>query len=205
MSKVYKLIALIFIISIFGFNKSDHFNSNKIGEKISDFNLKNVDNTLVSLSDFKNAKGFMIVFTCNHCPFAKLYSKRLNNLNKKFKPLGVPLIAINSMDSLLYKEELFELMQSKARAEKFNFNYLQDASQSVCKDFGAKHTPEAYVIWKVENNWVIKYHGAIDDDGENPKNATPYISNAVTELLSLKKVSVPETESFGCRIFYRKN
>ena len=135
---------------------------------------------------------------------AKLYSKRLNALNKKYKPLGVPLLAINSMDSLLYKEESYELMQTKAKSDKFNFFYLQDATQSVGKNFGAKHTPQAYVIWKEDNNWIVKYEGAIDDDGEHPEKAKPFISNAVAELLLGKKVTLPQTESFGCRIFYRK-
>lgn len=204
MSKSFKTFLFVLLITAFGFNKSNESYNNKIGEKISDFKLKNVDNTLVSMSDFKNAKGFMIVFTCNHCPFAKLYSKRLNALNKKYKPLGVPLLAINSMDSLLYKEESFELMQTKAKSDKINFYYLQDANQSVGKDFGAKHTPQAYVIWKEDNNWMVKYEGAIDDDGEHPEKANPFISNAVDELLLGKKVTLPQTESFGCRIFYRK-
>lgn len=205
MSRSFKLIAFVIVITSFGFNKSEEFKISKIGEKISDFKLKNIDNSIISLSDFKNAKGFMIVFTCNHCPFAKLYSKRLNALNKKYKPLKVPLLAINSMDSFLYKEESFELMQTKAKNDKFNFYYLQDATQSVGKNFGAKHTPQAYVIWKEENNWTVKYEGAIDDDGENPEKANSFISNAVDELLSDKKVTHSQTESFGCRIFYRKN
>ena len=204
MSSSFKIIAFVLVITTFGFDKSEEFNISKIGEKINDFKLKNIDNSKISLSDFKNVKGFMIVFTCNHCPFAKLYSKRLNALNKHYKPLGIPLLAINSMDSILYKEESFALMQVKAKTDKFNFYYLQDATQSVGKDFGAKHTPQAYVIWKEDNNWIVKYEGAIDDDGEHPEKATPYISNAVDELLLEKKVTTPQTESFGCRIFYRK-
>ena len=174
------------------------------GSQIVDFSLKNVDNAAVSLSQFKDAKGFIVVFTCNHCPFAKLYSERYNDLNKKYKPLGVPLIAINSMDSLVYEEESFEGMQEKARNEKFNFPYLQDGNQCVGKNFNAEHTPQAYVIWKENGNWVVKYSGSVDDNGEHPKHATPFIANAVNDLLKNQPVSKPVTESFGCRIFYRK-
>ena len=113
----------------------------------------------------------MIVFTCNHCPFAKLYPERFNALNSKYQSLGVPLIAINSMDSAIYDEERFELMQEKSKSENFNFHYLQDGQQKVGKEFNAKHTPHAFVIWKESGSWVIKYSGAIDDNGEHPELA----------------------------------
>ena len=196
--------ALFVILALVSFKNNVSFHSSVIGNTVNDFRLKNIDNNFVSLNNIKGAKGFMVIFTCNHCPFAKLYTKRLNELDKKYKSLGVPLIAINSMDSLLYKEETFVFMQQMAKNEKYGFYYLQDAQQVVGKDFGAKHTPQAYVIWKENEKWVIKYSGAIDDDGENPSKAQPFIANAVNELLSGKKVSNPETESFGCRIFYRK-
>lgn len=175
------------------------------GKVVSDFSLRNVNGKTVSTKDYKNAKGFIVIFTCNHCPFAKLYTKRMNDLNRKFSKLNVPLIAINSMDTLVYDDETFALMQQKAKNDKFNFPYLQDASQEVGRQFGAEHTPMAFVIWKENNEWVIKYKGAIDDNGEQPQLAKPYISDAVNELILNEKISIPETESFGCRIFYRKN
>jgi peroxiredoxin len=171
---------------------------------IEDFSLKNVNGLFVSTKDFKKAKGFIVIFTCNHCPFAKLYGARLNALNAKYKKLKVPLLAINSMDSLVYEDESFDKMRQKAQIEQFNFPYLQDASQIVGKNFGAEHTPAAYVIWKEQRQWIVKYAGAIDDNGENPTLATPYIAQAVDELLKNKPVSNPTTPSFGCRIFYRK-
>ena len=116
--------------------------------QINDFSLKNIDNADISLSQFKDAKGFIVVFTCNHCPFAKLYSERYNDLNKKYQPLGVPLLAINSMDSLVYEEESFEKMQEKAQSEKFNFPSLQDGNQCVGKNFNAEHTPQATLFGK---------------------------------------------------------
>jgi peroxiredoxin len=190
-----------FILALFSFK--ENIPKSPIGKTVNDFSLKNVDNKLVSLSDVSNVKGYIIIFTCNHCPFARLYPERLNNLNSKYKPLGVPLIAINSMDTLVYEEESFELMQKKAKSEKLNFPYLYDCFQTVGRDFGALHTPNAFVIWRENNNWVIKYCGAIDDNGEHPEKATPFISNAVNELLNNVPVSKPVTQSFGCRIFYR--
>ena len=66
-------------------------------------------------------------------------------------------------------------------------------------------TPHAFVIWKENKQWIIKYSvAAIDDNGEHPEKANPYIANAVEDLLDGKPVKMPETQSFGCAIFYRK-
>lgn len=194
----------LFLIALYSFKGHKNTPIPLIVTTINDFSLRNTDNTDVSLSQYTDAKGFIIIFTCNHCPFAKLYSQRLNDLNKKYKPLGVPLLAINTMDSVMYEEESFEKMQEKVASDKLNFPYLQDGNQCVGKNFNAEHTPQAFVIWKENGNWVIKYSGSVDDNGEHPKKATPFIANAVDDLLKNKPVSLPQTESFGCRIFYRK-
>jgi peroxiredoxin len=172
---------------------------------VNTFSLRNTDGRQIALTDYPDAKGFILVFTCNHCPFARLYPKRLNALSDKFTAQHVPLLAINSMDSVLYAEEGFEMMQQKAMKEHFKFPYLQDAGQEIGKAFGADHTPEAFVIWKDEGTWVVKYKGAIDDNGEHAEKAVPYVARAVEELLNNRPVSTPETQSFGCRIFYRDN
>ena len=198
-----KRFSLIIIYILFVFASSSF---QLIPEKtVFDFTLRNVNGKNVSTKDYKNAKGFIIIFTCNHCPFAKLYTKRINDLNTKFAKLNVPLLAINSMDTMVYEDETFSLMLKKAKDDKFNFPYLQDVTQSVGQQFGAEHTPMAYVIWKEKGKWVIRYKGAIDDNGEHPSLATPYIAKAVTELLQNKTVTVAESESFGCRIYYRKS
>ena len=102
------------------------FNSKTSEKIIGNFTLKNTDNKTISLNDFTNAKGFIIVFTCNKCPMAKLYTERLKRLNAKFKSKGVYLLTINSMDTLAYKEESFKLMQKKVAKEKIDYPYLQD-------------------------------------------------------------------------------
>lgn len=170
---------------------------------VNDFSLKGIDHRLFTTKN-KLAKGYIVIFTCNHCPFAKLYTKRLNDLNRMYAKQGIPLIAINSMDSVLYEEETFALMQQRARKEGYQFAYLQDASQSVAKLFGANHTPQAFVIWKVNNQWVIRYNGAIDDNGQHPEKAVPYIAQAVNQLIQGKQVALPKSASFGCRIISRK-
>ena len=173
-------------------------------KQIKNFSLKSVSNKMVSLSNYKNAKGFMIVFMCNKCPMAKFYSDRLNKLNTQYQSKGVYLLAINAMDTLAYAEEAFALMQKKAKNDKLNFPYLQDKLQSVGKQFKATHTPQAFVIWKNKSGqYTVKYEGSIDDNAGDATNAKPYLAEAVEELLQNKPVSNSNTESFGCRIFYR--
>ena len=172
--------------------------------KIQDFSLANCKGGKTSLSGFEDAKGFVIVFTCNHCPFAKLYSKRLNHLQDKYSKKGYPLLAINSMDSILYREEGLDSMRVFAITEDFHFDYLQDGTQAVGKMFGTKHTPQAFVIQREEDGWVVRYSGAIDSNGEHPNKAKPYIENAIKDLLKGKMVSEPMTSTYGCKIFYRK-
>ena len=200
--KTIKLLSIILIafsiICTNAFAQKNH-------KTLVDFKLKNVDGSLISLIDYPTAKGFIIVFTCNHCPFAKLYPPRLNDLNNKFKPLGVPLIAISSTDTMMYEEDTYPNMIKKANEEHFNFPYLFDEMQEVAKNFNAQKTPHAYVIWKENNQWVVKYNGAIDDNGMEPEKVTEaYVSNAVDALLKEKKVLVSETKSIGCQIAFRK-
>jgi peroxiredoxin len=199
MSQVLRLIFCFLVLSSFQFSNLE---SNE--KTISDFSLRNTDGKMVALSDYKDAKGFIIIFTCNHCPFANLYYKRLNELNKKYAKQHIPVLAINPMDTLLYDDEEFKYMQSKAKKNKFSFPYLQDARQAIAKDFGATHTPQVFLIWKEKNLWKIKYNGAIDDNGEHPEKATSFISKAIEELLSGKEVSQPEMNAIGCKIMYRK-
>ena len=172
---------------------------------VRDFRLKNVDRQYVSLKNYPDAKGFIIIFTCNHCPFAKLYPPRLNALHGKYSKLGVPLIAISSTDTITYEEDTYPRMVEKARAEAFNFPYLFDGEQKVAKNFGAQKTPHAYVIWKEKGKWVVKYNGAIDDNGAEPEKVeNQYVAKAVDALLAGEVIEVKETKSIGCQILFRK-
>lgn len=173
---------------------------------IANFKLKSATtNKWVSLSDYKKAKGFVIVFLSNKCPMAKFYSQRLNQMNDKYKKLGIPVLAINSMDTLAYADESFSKMQKKAKNDAFTFPYLQDKNQTIVKQFKAENTPQAFVVWKDKNEkLIIQYKGAIDDNAGEPEKAQHhYLTDAVDELLNGKKVSVSVSESFGCRIFIR--
>lgn len=198
MKKIATLLILLIIISSFSLKE---ITTEKV---IKNFSLKSTNNKVISLEKYNNARGFIIVFTCNKCPMAKLYSQRLNNLYIKYKSKEVYLMAVNSMDTVAYKEENFKLMQNKVKKEKLLFPYLQDKNQVVAKQFGASQTPQSFVIWKNKlGKWIIKYEGSIDDSALEPTKANNYLETAVDELIQYKTVTNPSTKSVGCRIFYR--
>ena len=171
---------------------------------VNDFSLKDVTGRMVSMKDYPGAKGFVIVFTCNHCPFAKLYPQRLNGLYAKYTPLGVPVIAISSSDTVNYDEDMYPEMVAKAKEGHFVFPYLYDGAQSAARNFSAQKTPHAFVVWKEGGKWVVKYSGAIDDNGAEPAKVTHrYIEDAVEALLHGQPVAVKETKSIGCQIQFR--
>lgn len=171
---------------------------------VKDFSLQNVDGKIISTKDYKEAKGFVVIFTCIHCPFAKLYTERLIQLNAKYSKLHIPLLLINSSDTIMFANESLRNMTKVAKEKKYNFPYLFDPSQQVAKNFKAEKTPHAFVIWKENNQWTIKYNGAIDDNGAHPELVKmPYVEKAVDELLAGKSVSVTEGISIGCTIHYR--
>ena len=171
----------------------------KIGDKAPDFRLKNVDGKMVSLADYTQAKGFIVIFSCNHCPFVKAYEDRMIALHEKYASKGFPVIAINSNDPEVVPEDSFDKMVERAQQKKFPFVYLFDEGQKIYPLYGAARTPHVYILSKKANDLVVEYIGTIDD---NYKDASAvkekYVENAVDALLSGKKPAVTETKAVGC-------
>jgi peroxiredoxin len=160
---------------------------------------------MVSTKDYKDAVGMIVVFTCNHCPFAKLYTDRLNALHRQYSNQHIPLIAINSSDTLMFESETYAHIKTYAQEHHYLFPYLCDAGQTVAKNFKAEKTPHAFVLWREGGKWVIKYNGAIDDNGAEPTQVKhAYITEALQALLGGKPVANPVGYSIGCAIHYRK-
>jgi peroxiredoxin len=176
----------------------------KVGDNAIDFKLKNVDGKIVSLADYKKAKGFVVIFTCNHCPFAVAYQDRIIAIDKKYKDLGYPVIAINPNDAVSYPADSFENMVQRAKEKGFSFPYLYDETQQVAKTYGALKTPHVYVLQKEGKNLVVKYIGAIDDNSQDETAVkTTYLANALDELLAGKPVTTAETKAIGCSIKWK--
>jgi peroxiredoxin len=176
----------------------------KVGDKAKDFKLKNVDGKMVSLEDYRTAKGFIVVFTCNHCPYAKAYEQRIMDLNKKYASQGYPVIAICSNDITSVPEDSPEKMASRAKEKHYTFPYLFDESQDIAKTYGALKTPHVFILTKTGGDNIVKYIGAIDDNSEDASAVkVKYVENALTEIMSNKPVSIPTTKAIGCGIKFR--
>jgi peroxiredoxin len=173
----------------------------EIGDTAADFKLKNVDGKMVSLADFKDAKGFIIVFDCNTCPYSKAYNERIIALSKKYASLGFPVIAINPNDPAQSGGDSFDEMVKVAKKKGYDFPYLVDESQSVAKSFGATNTPHAFVLTK---ELKVAYIGAIDDNARKPQEATKhYVEDAVNALLTGKPITTTKVKAIGCGIKWK--
>ena len=172
-----------------------------VGDKAEDFRLKNVDGRQVSLNDYKDAKGFVVVFTCNHCPYAKAYQERLIAIDSKYKPMGFPVIAINSNDDKIVPADSYNEMIKRAKEKNFTFPYLRDEDQKVVTSYGAERTPHVYLLNREGNDLIVRYIGAIDDNYKDPGAVSrKYLENAIDALL---KGSLPDpsfTKAIGCTI-----
>lgn len=176
-----------------------------VGEKATDFSLKNVDGKIVSLADYSNAKGFIVIFTCNHCPYSIKYEDRIIALDEKYSKSGYPVIAINSNDPAKQPEDSFPKMQERAKSKGFTFPYLVDETQEVATAYGAARTPHVFVLQKLSNDLFVKYIGAIDNNAKSEQLADEkYVEDAVDAILQGNDPEVDYTRAVGCTIKWKE-
>jgi len=178
----------------------------KAGDVASDFSLKDVNGKTVSLSQFDDAKGFIITFWSNTCPFAKKYDQRLQDLNAKYAPRGYPVIAINSNDPAVSSGDSYEQMIQTAKDRNYKFEYLKDETQDVARKYGATNTPHVYVLAKKDGKLVVEYVGAIDNNADDASAADKkYVEDALNSLISGATIAVADTRAIGCGIKWKKS
>ena len=150
------------------------------------------------MADYADAEGYVVIFTCNTCPWAQKYEDRIISLHNKLSPIGFPVIAINPNDPEVSSGDSFDQMKVRAEEKGFQFPYLFDAGQAVFPQYGATRTPHVYVL---DKNLIVKYIGAIDD---NPQNATSvevkYVENAVNAIKGGQMPDPGVTKAIGCGI-----
>jgi len=195
------VLAVVGVLFINAVGSAIDSNGYQIGDEVNDFKLEGIDGNKVSLSAYPNAKGYVVVFTCNTCPYAKMYEQRINDLNKKYEPKGFPVIAINPNDINRKPGDSMEEMKIRAKNKGYTFKYLRDDTQEVAKRFGATKTPHVYVLNSADQNYRVEYIGAIDNSPNNASGVTErYVENAINALLSGKKPKVTEEPAIGCTI-----
>lgn len=173
----------------------------KVGDVATNFSLKNVDGNMVSLSDYPQAKGFLVIFTCNTCPYSVAYEDRINALDFKFKSKGVPVIAINPNNPKTQKGDSFEAMKVRAEEKGFTFPYLIDEGQIVFPEYGAQRTPHVFLLQATAAGNLVRYIGAIDDNYQDAEQVeATFVEDAVEAMLAGREILITETKAIGCSI-----
>ena len=173
----------------------------KVGDKAIDFKLKNVDGNYISMSDNPDNNGYIIVFTCNTCPWARGYEQRIINLHKKYVPEGFPVIAIQPNDPEVQPGDSFEEMQKRAEEYDYPYPYVIDAGQDITIAYGATKTPHVYLLERVGSDYFVRYIGGIDNSPRDGLLATEkYVETAIDQLLAGEEVETTVTKAIGCSI-----
>lgn len=203
MKKIIRLLP--FLCLLLAFKAGETVTGYKVGDVVADFSLKSTDGTMKSLAAYPESKGFIVVFTCNHCPFSIAYEDRLIGIHNRFSPLGFPVVAINPNDVATVPEDSYEKMIERSNEKKFPFVYLHDESQAVARRFGAMRTPHVYVVQKTQKGLIVKYIGAIDDNADDAAAVKKqYLYDAMGAILAGKDPELNFTKAIGCSIKWKK-
>lgn len=165
--------------------------------------MKNVDGKMLSLADVTGKAGTLVVFTCNHCPFAKAWEERIVELGNTYAAKGVGVVLVNANDPTTHPDDGFEQMQARAKSRGMKVPYVVDDTSGVARAFGASVTPEAFLF---DKSGKLAYHGTIDDNRQEPdKVKVRYLKDALDAVVAGKKPAVPETKGLGCGIKFRNS
>lgn len=171
------------------------------GTPLPPFHLPGVDGNTWSQEDFRDATLLVIVFTCNHCPYAIASEDRLIALQKEFADRGVRFVLINPNDADRYPDDSFARMIDRAKDKSFPFPYLYDESQEVARRFDAACTPDIFVFDQAR---TLRYNGRIDDNWQEPDEVTREDLRTVLEdLLAGREIGIEAVPSMGCSIKWK--
>jgi len=167
----------------------------------ADVKMKNVDGRELTIGEVAGARGTLVIFSCNHCPWVKAWEQRLAELGNACKAKGIGVIVVNPNDPAAYPEDSFEGMQERAKARGFQFPYVVDSTSGVARAFGATRTPEAFLF---DAAGVLVYHGAIDDNAEDAAKVTKhYLRDALDAVATGARPAIAESKAIGCSIKLR--
>jgi thiol-disulfide isomerase/thioredoxin len=173
----------------------------KVPAAVAKTKMKNVDGKMVSITDVTGKAGTLVIFTCNHCPFAKDWEQRIVELANTYAGKGIGVVLVNANDPTTHAEDGFEEMQARAKSRGMKIPYVVDDTSGVARAFGASVTPEAFLF---DKGGKLAYHGTIDDNRkESDKVKVRYLKDALDAVVTGKAPAVPETKGLGCGIKYR--
>ncbi len=173
----------------------------KPGDEAVEFSLKNVDGKTVSLSDYSDQNGVIVVFTCNPCPYAKAYEERIIQLHETFAGKGFPVVAINPNDDQISPEDTFDKMKARAEEKEYPFPYLKDESQEIYKAYGATRTPHIFLLQKAGGSFKVAYVGTVDDNAMDASSVNKkFLESAISALLEGSEPDPSLTKAIGCTI-----
>ncbi len=182
----------------------EYSSKSELGSTAPAFSLPGVDGKLYSLDHFKNAKGLLVVFMCNHCPYVIAIHERLNQLAKDFSSKGISVIGISSNDPNYKEADNFENMKLTAKDWGLVFPYVFDESQEVAKAFDAVCTPDPYLYENVNGEFMLRYRGRIDDSWKDHSLVKEQSLRLAMEDIAHGKISTREQiPSMGCGIKWK--
>jgi len=171
----------------------------KLGSDAPSFNLPDINGDNISL-DFFEAETLVVIFTCNHCPYAKAVEDRLVNLGNDYKG-RTDFVLISSNDIENYPADSPEKMAEKAKDKKYPFPYLFDETQEIAKAYSAVCTPDIFLYNKDRK---LEYRGRLDDNWQNPQSVTrEELKMAIDAVLSGNKIEFDQIPSMGCNIKWK--
>ncbi|MCH7568842.1 MAG: thioredoxin family protein [Nanoarchaeota archaeon] len=174
-----------------------------LGTKMPAFLLKDPDGKEHDSNQLYGEKGLLIIFTCNHCPYAQAVWPRVVKIANKAKSLGINAVAINANIHPDYPEDSPEKMKEEIKELNINFPYLVDETQEIAKAFKAQCTPDIYLFNK---NYELVYHGRIDDNWKDETKVTNHeLLAAINALANGLPISQEQHPSIGCSIKWRDN
>jgi peroxiredoxin len=172
-----------------------------IGDAVPNFELLDTDGRSWSSSDGEGTRATVVVFTCNHCPYALAWHDRILDAARDYAERGVRFLQINSNDAERYPRDSYEAMQQRVAAEDWPTPYLHDSSQDVARAFGAKVTPDVFVF---DSGGRLSYRGAPDSDYEDPGQRAAWLRAALDAVLSGEDPAEAETNPVGCSIKWKQ-
>ena len=171
-----------------------------IGDTAPQFELPDTDGHSWSLTDGDGSRATVVVFTCNHCPYALAWQDRIAQAARDYADRGVRFVAINSNDAERYPRDSLEAMRERVAAEDWPLPYLRDESQTVARSFGAQVTPDVFVL---DAGGALRYRGAPDGDYGDPAADAQWLRAALDAVLAGSKPDRAETEPVGCSVKWK--